>query len=310
MGQPIFLNQTIILAAIEVTKGMDAEPTAAANAMLVSKVTFTPLEGDEVERENIRPYFGDNGSIQVTQYCKLSFSVEAAGVAAAGDMPAYAPLLRACGVSATLTAGTSVAFKPVTQGQESVTLYVQIGRNLQKITSGMANCKFFADAKTLPRFDFEFWGTYQVAADAAVPAAQYATFMDPLGVNKVNTTLSLHGATPAVHSFSLDFGNTVVKRDAINLDSVEVTGRKSTGTATFDNTLVTEKNWVELARLSTRGPLAFKHGQGATNVIELAAPNVQLGKPSFGESEGVQTITTPLRFVPVTGNDEWVLTIR
>ncbi len=138
----------------------------------------------------------------------------------------------------------------------------------------------------------------------------YTAFVDPLGVNKVNTTLALHGVSPAVHSISLDFGNKVVKRDAINLDAVEVTDRKSTGTATFDNTLVTEKHWVELARQSARGPLAFRHGQGATNVIELAAPNVQLGKPSFGDSEGVQSITTPLRFRPVSGNDEWVLTIR
>lgn len=310
MSDPIFVNQTVILAKVETTKGTDAVPTGAANAILVSDVTFTPLEGDEVERNNIRPYFGDGGSTMVTQYAKLSFSVEAAGVEAAGDVPGYEPLLRAAATSVTVAAGVDVRFAPVTEGLESVTIYIAVGRNLQKMTAAMANVKLAGDAKTIAKFQFEFTGTYQPATDAALPAVTYTAFQDPFGVNKTNSTLSLHGTAVATSAFSFDFGNTVIKRDLINVDTVEITGRKSTGSVTFDNTLVTDKNWVELARQGTRGALAFKNGPGATNVIELTAPNVQLGKPTFGESDGVQQITVPLRYVPLVGNDEWELIVR
>ena len=310
MSDTIFINQTVILAKIELIKDTDSVPTGMANAILVSDVNFTPLEGDEVERNNIRPYFGATGSIMVTQYCKLSFSVEAAGVAAAGDVPGYEPLLRASAASVTVNAGVDVRFAPVTEGLESVTLYVAVGRNLQKITAGMINTKLVGDAKAIARWQFEITGSYHPATDAPLPAVSYIKFQDPLGVNKANTTLTLHGTAVAASAFSFDFGNTVVKRDLINVDTVEITGRKSTGSVTFDNTKVSVKNWVELARQSARGALAFKHGPGATNVIELTAPNVQLGKPTFGESDGVQQITVPLRYVPVSGNDEWQIIVR
>ena len=174
----------------------------------------------------------------------------------------------------------------------------------------MLNAKLTADAKSIPKWQFEITGTYQAATAGALPAANYAVFQDPYGVNKTNTTLSLHGTAVACSAFSLDFGNTVIKRDLINVDTIEITGRKSTGSVTIDNTLVSEKNWVELARQSTRGPLALKHGPGANNVVELIAPNVQLGKPTFGEADGIQQITIPLRYVPVAGNDEWEIVVR
>lgn len=310
MSEPIYIKQTVILAKVETTKGTDALPTGAANAILVSDVNFTPLEGDEVERNIIRPYFGDGGSTMVSQYAKLTFSVEAAGVATPGDLPGYEALLRASATSVTVDAGVDVRFAPVTEGLESVTIYIAVGRNLQKITAGMINTKLAGDAKTIAKWTFEITGTYEAATDAPLPAANYTQFQDPFGVNKANTTLLLHGTAVAASAFSFDFGNTVIKRDLINVDTVEITDRKSTGSVTFDNTRVSVKNWVELARQATRGPLAFKHGPGANNVIELLAPNVQLGKPSFGESDGVQQITVPLRFVPPTGNDEWEIVVR
>lgn len=306
----IFLKQTVILAKLETTKGMDSVPTGAANAMLVSNVSFTPLEGDEVEREVIRPYFGDGGSAMVSQYCKLSFDVELAGVANPGNEPGYADLLRACACDVTVTAGTDVAFMPITEGLDSVTLYINIGGNRQKITAGMANCKIDAPAKGLPKLQFEFWGTYQAATAEVLPTVDYAAFQTPLGVNSTNTTLSLHGTAVAASAFSFDMGLTVVKRDLINVNTVEITGRKSSGSVTFDNTLVSTKNWTELARTATTGELSLRHGIGAFNVVELNANKVQLGKPTFADSDGVQQITLPLRFIPTSGNDEWEIVVR
>ena len=83
MSDPKFIKKMAVLVAIEATVGTIVVPVAA-DAIEVSDVTLTPIEGDVVERNNIRPFFGSSGSTLVTEYQKVSFSVEFAGVAAAG----------------------------------------------------------------------------------------------------------------------------------------------------------------------------------------------------------------------------------
>src|SRR5215469_1494354 len=103
------IRKMAILAAIETAAGLPAMP-AASDAILASDITLTPIEGDVVERKNVRPFFGSSGSTLVTEYQKISFSVEFAGVAAAGELPGYAALLRGCAMSATNEAGVKTVF--------------------------------------------------------------------------------------------------------------------------------------------------------------------------------------------------------
>ena len=122
--------------------------------------------------------------------------------------------------------------------------------------------------------------------------------------------VGLDGFNAAASSFQFDFGNQVVKQDLMGVDTTEITGRVSTGTVTFRNTSVATKNWIEMARTSAKVPLLLKHGQAAINTISIAAPLAQIGKPTFGEQDGIQMITVPLRFIPSdAGNDEWSITV-
>ena len=98
--------------------------------------------------------------------------------------------------------------------------------------------------------------------------------------------------------------------NGMGVDTTEITGRVSTGTVTFRNTSVATKNWIEMARTSAKVPLLLKHGQAAINTVSIAAPLAQIGKPTFGEQDGIQMITVPLRFIPSdAGNDEWSITV-
>ncbi len=310
MANEKFARKTVILAKIEATRGTDAGPVGA-NAIEVGDVQLTPLEGDVVERGNIRPYFGGQGSSMVTAYRKLSFSVEAAGVAAAGDVPGYAVLLRACACSVTVAAGATVTFAPVTDSMETVTLYCVIDGLVHKMTGSMGTVKLQADAKTLPKWQFEFTGSFSPVTDGAQPVPVYTAFQEPVGVTKANTTLDLHGVSVACSAFSWDIGNSVTKRDLIGVDAVSITGRKSVGSVTIQATDVATKDWVGTARASMRGPLALRHGPaGSPNAFRLQAPNVQLGKPSYSELEGVQMVTLPLEYVHGSaGNDEWAVVV-
>ena len=303
------MRKMAILALVETVVGTGVVPLAA-NAMLVSDVTLTPIEGDVVERNNIRPFFGSSGSTLVTEYQKMAFSVELAGVAAAGDLPGVTDLLRACAMSATNQAGAKTVFAPVTDGIESVTIYGNVDGTLYKMHGARGEVDFSTDAKAIPKWKFEFTGSFVPAIDAPLPAVDYSAFVAPLGVNKANTTLSVDGLSVACSAISFKCGNQVVKRDLMNVDTVEITDRKSTGSVTFENTSVAAKDWIGLARASAIVPIALKHGQGTTNTVSFKSARAQVGKPTFNDSDGVQMVTIPLSFIPSdAGNDEWSIEI-
>lgn len=313
MSGPKYMRKMAILVTIETVVGTIVVPVAA-DAIEVSDVTLTPIEGDEVDQGIVKPFFGASETTLVTEYRKVSFSVGLAGVGAVGDLPAWATLMRACAASVTNTPAPSAqagtVFAPVTDGIESVTIYAVIDRSLYKMAGARGNCKADAKAKQIPKWQYEFTGSFLPVEDVPnMPAVNYSKFQRPLGVNKANTTLQFAGMAVAASAFAFDFGSQVVKQDLMNVDTTEITGRTSTGSVTFRNTSVAEKNWIELARKSEKVPLLLKHGQAETNTVSIAVPRAQVGKPTFSDEEGIQMITVPFRCIPSNvGNDEWSIT--
>lgn len=296
-----------ILAKLEVAYGTDPVPTGAANAMVVSDVEVTPLDGEEVERNIVQPHFGNSGAIQATRFARIRFNVELAGSGAAGTAPKWDPLVRACAVSATVAAGVSVTYAPISEAMESVTLYANIDGINQVMPGVRGECKPTLDAKGRPVLQFEFTGLWEALTDTPLPAAVYTDWVKPLAVNKLNTVCTLHGVAVAMSHFDLAFGNQVVKRDLTATDTVEIVDRKSTGSIVFENTPVATKNWVGVAEAKTLGDLSLVHGVTAGNIITFtAAGTAELGKPSYTNQDGVQMINMPMRYVPTSaGNDEW-----
>lgn len=309
MSAPLFIKKLAIMVAVEAQVGTIVVPVAA-DAIRVSDVTLTPIEGDEVEEGVMRPFFGASESTLVTLYRKVSFSVGFAGVGTEGDLPGWATLMRACAASVTNTPGEKTVFAPVTDDIESVTIHAVIDRQLYKMSGARGNVKAQVDAKQIPKWQFEFTGAFHPVEDMAkMPAVSYAKFCTPLGVNKLNSTLELSGYEAAASNFSFDFGNQVVKQDLMNVDTTEITGRSSNGNITFRNTAAGTKDWIEMARASAKVPLKIKHGQAATNTVAIDVPRAQLGKPTFSDQDGIQMIAIPFRAIPSdTGNDEWSIT--
>lgn len=101
----ISLRITSLLMKLEQAYGIDPNPTANLNAVLLSgQPTFTPMEIRGVDRDLIRPYFGNFEQLIGSITGVINFSVEAAGSGTAGVPPAYGPALRASGMSETILA--------------------------------------------------------------------------------------------------------------------------------------------------------------------------------------------------------------
>jgi hypothetical protein len=305
------MRKLAILAKLETVYGTDPTPTGAANAMVVHDVEITPLDGEEVERTNVQPHFGHNGAITATSFARIKFSVELAGSGVPGTAPKWSPLMRACSVGVTVSAGVSITYAPITENQESVTIYGNVDGVNHVMPGVRGECKLGLDAKGKPALMFEFQGLWTPLADATLPAAAYTGWVAPVAVNKANTSFSLHGTLVGMTHFDLAFGNQVEKRDTSEDDTVEIVDRKSSGSAVFEMTPVATKDWVSIAQAKTRGNLQLVHGVTAGNIITVAGTGtVELGKPTYQNQQGVQMINVPLRFVPTSaGNDEWSMVL-
>lgn len=298
----------VCLAKVETTYGVDATPTAA---VLLVDPKLTPLDGEKAERKLVRSFMGNPDSIPHSFRIKLDFSVELAGAGAAGTAPAFGTLLRACGHAETITASTKVEYKPVSKNFESATLYYNIGAINYKLLGARGKCSLDLSNKAVPKIKFEFIGLNGGRADAVPGAAVFTAWKDPLVFEKSNVAAAtLHGYAVAVESLSFDMGQKVeyISRPG-GSEAVRITERSPSANIKIESTTIAQKDWRPLIQAGTEGTLALQLGSSAGNIVELSA-NVSITGYDYDESAGVYLSTLPLNVLPISGNDEFTLTIR
>lgn len=301
-----------ILSKIETVYGTDPIPTGAANAILVKNINVTPLSSNLVSRDLIRPYMGNFENLVAAAYGKLDFEVELAGSGTTGTVPAYGQLLRACGMSETVSAGVSVTYAPISAALESVTNYFNIDGTLHKMLGSRGTFSVALSNLGIPMIKFSFQGLYSPVTDAAAPSVTLTAWQLPLAVNNVNTTnLTLQGFAGMVMSdLSVDIANTVIFRSLVGgTEQVLITDRKPAGSITFEATTVAAKDWWTGARAAATGALSITHGTVAGNKVTIAAPKVQITAPTYADKDGVAMIQAGLVLVPSAGNDELTITV-
>lgn len=310
MAAPKYLKKLAVLAKIETTVGTYTAPSAG-QAIEVSDVTLTPIEGDEVSRGIIKPYFGASKKTLATRYRKISFSVGLAGVAEAGDVAPYDALLQACGATSTNTPETSTVYTPRTDAIKSLSILAVIDKVAYKMRGARGNFRCVLDAKGSPVIQFEFTGGFVPVEDLeAMPTVEYTTWQEPFPVNMANTTIEIDGVSVVASNFQLDAGNTVVKQDLVGADETDITGRESTITATFRNTDVATKNWIGMVGEMVEIECVHGPESAAPNVVTIAASLAQVGKTTYSEQDGIQMVTVPFTLIPSdSGDDEWSITV-
>jgi len=304
-------KKKILLFKIESTEGTDATPTGALDAVLTKNLDISPMEGSVVNRDVDRATLGNDLSIHVGTYVKCSFDVEFSGAGAAGDAPGYAPVLRACGLSETLTAVTDAVYQPISAGAESATIYIHLDGQLHKLVGSKGTFSLALSPEGIPYYKFDFTGLWVDPASIADPTAVLTAFQVPLAVTNDNTpTLTVHGLNYNVSDFSYDHANDVKYRNVIGQESVTIVDRTPKGAVTIDAPALSAKNWFTTAKANTTGVIQMIHGTTAGNIIQIDMPNVQLLSPKYGDKDGIRTISMDMNIIPVVGDDEFILTIR
>jgi hypothetical protein len=289
---------------------IDPLPTGAANAILGSDVTFSPMEGEWVKRNYERRSFGAKPGLGAAFRSVLTFSVEAAPSGTAGVAPAWGPLLRACAVAQVVTANTSVEYSPITDNPESSTLYFDVDGTLHKMLGTRGNVAFTLGASGIPMFKFTLTSLFTVPEEAAKPTPDYSQFKAPEVASKANTpTFTIGGIPFAMRNFELDLANDVQASMLVNQEEILIVDRDETLKVQVRAVPLGTYNPFTIAQAGTLQPIVLAHGRVAGRRLGLSLPTSQQQLPSYQEQQGI--LEWPLNFspLPVAGDDQWKLTL-
>jgi hypothetical protein len=303
---PLLTRKRLILAKTESTYATDSTP-AGTDAVLVRNLEITPLEADTVSRDLIRPYLGNSEVLLGNIRVGITFQVELAGSGVAGTAPKYGALLKACGLSETVVATTSVTYAPVSSSFSSATIYFNNDGVLHKATGCRGTFTISAELGQIPTIDFTMTGIYNAPTDTAAPSVTYAAQATPLIFKEGNTSnFSLLSYSGCLMSVNFDIANEVVYRELIGCTKqVLITNRAPAGECVIEAPTIAAKDFFAVAGSNTTGSLTFTHGTAAGNTVAFTAQNVDIGQPSYSDSDGIQMLNLPYVAIPTTaGNDE------
>lgn len=307
----LLTRKRLILAKIETTYGTDSTP-GAANGVLVSDINITPVEQETDTRNLIKPYLGDTEIVVAMNRVSIEMTCELVGSGVAGTAPAFGALLRACGMSETVVASTSVAYAPVSTGFESVTIYVNVDGVLHKILGARGTWSVDLQVKKIPTLKFKLTGLMGAVTDTAAVTPTYVNHGTPVVVNNANTSsFALHGFSGVMSALSCDLGAEVNHRALVGgTEYVQIVNRGAKGSITLEASTIASKDWFTAAKTATSGALTVTHGTTAGHKVKIDGPKVQAMNPKYSDMDGIQMITLDLNYRPTTspGNDEVSLT--
>jgi hypothetical protein len=306
---PLLSRKRLIQAKTETTYGTDATP-AAADAILVRSLEITPLQADVVSRDLIRPYLGNSPQLLAQTRVEINFEVELAGSGTAGTAPAYDSLLKACGMSSTVVASTSVTYAPVSSDVSSATIYFSNDGVRHRLTGARGSFSLNCVVGQIPTINFNFMGIYNAPTDTAAPTPVYANQAEPLIFKDGNTTsFSLFSYAGCLQSLELDLANEMIYRELVGCTkSVLLTDRKPAGTVVIEAPTIAQKDYFAIANGSSTGNLTFQHGTTAGNRVTVTSPQTDITNPSYTDQDGIQMLSLPFASVPTSaGNDELTL---
>lgn len=272
---------------------------------------LTPLEGDELPQEEVRPYLGNDNTRLINKRVTLSFSVYDGNSGAAGTAPAYGGLFIPCGMNQALVATTSATYSLVNNAEPaSVTIRWHQDGQRHQLTGGFGTATWRRVAGSYPVIDFEFQGLYTTPTDTAFPVITWANQRDPLEVSAANTPLfTVNAVARCLAEYEFALNNTITYSNYAGCaEKFEITDRKPTGSIQMEDVSIATQNIYTLIENSTKVPIVVGHTGGpAGSKINLTTTGNILGKPSFNNRDGVRFVTLPFTPTSADGTSEMTL---
>lgn len=318
---PRYIRNTVILAKIEATAGVDSAPVVSADAVLVSDMTITPLDAQNIDRNLVRGYFGGSEQLVGPASVKCSFTVELAGSGTALTPPQWGDLMVGCAMAeaAGLITQSRCEYTPASVNLKTLTIYWYDDGVLHKLLNAMGECTLSAKVGESPKLKFDFIGL-DGGISAVVPGAPTLTaWRTPVAMTKANVVDISLGATYAAATgitvgtaypstgIEITWGNKTSFSALLSAERVDITGREMAGHMDLDLTAAQEVTLMATVKANTTQSLGFSIGLVGGNRVLIHAPAVQLINPTKQDLNGTRLAGYDLRLVPTpagTGNDE------
>ena len=302
-------RKRLILVKTESTYGTDSSPVGT-DALLVRNLDITPLSGDIVSRDLIRPYMGNYDQLIAQNSVAINFEVELAGSGTAGTAPKYDAILKACGLAATIVASTSVTYAPVSASFSSATIYFNVDGVLHKLTGCRGSMTMSCAVGAIPTLAFNLTGVYNAPTDTAQPSVTYSAQATPLVFREGNTSsFSFFSYSGVLQSVDFNLANDLVYRELVGgTKETLITDRKPAGTVMIEAPTIATKDFFATALASSTGNLTFLHGTTAGNRVTFTASQVDVLNPTYQDQDSIMMLSVPYVAIPSSaGNDEFSL---
>lgn len=310
---PIKWKSKIVLVKAEgATYATDAVPTGAANAVLLTDVELSPMEGEDVSRNLELPYLGSQEEIPTALRVTMSGSFELVGSGQLGVAPIWSPLIRAMGVAEVVTATTKVEYTPVSDNHESFSFYFYIGATLHKFLGARGTGVLTLNAQGVPVIRGTWTGLFLTPAEGVRPTVDLSAAQAPQVASMTNTPTFTIGALPFVaRAFEFNLGCDVQPRLLIGAERVVIVDRAETMTATVEAVPLTTYNPFQVSTTATRKAIALQHGTVAGKRVKVEAGQAQQKRLTAYQNQQ-NVLEWPLGFTPLptsAGNDQWKITL-
>ncbi|WP_366945557.1 phage tail tube protein [Chromohalobacter israelensis] len=290
-------------------------PDAATDALLMRSIDVTPLSGNDIERNFIRPYYGNSPVAPGEKHVQVQVEFELSPSGTPGTAPAWGKTLRCCGwaevIDTTTVGAETVTYSMVSDDEDSGVFFAHVDGTLHKGRGAHGSAQFTLNAESMPVLRATLYALISPVTAAELPTVDLSTWVDGLAINTANTeTLQVFGAASPFSQFTFDQAADVKQRKVVGANDIAITGRSPSGSFTIDDPGVDVVNFFEKAQNAETGPLKLTHGKNAGEIIEFNMPSIGIASPSYADGDGVQMLSMDYKPQPIDGNDEVTIVLK
>ncbi|MDN3524355.1 phage tail tube protein [Halomonas sabkhae] len=286
-------------------------PEAATDALLMRSITVTPLSGSDIERNFIRPYYGNSPKAPGEKHVQAEIEFELSPSGTVGTAPAWGKVLRSCGWSEVIEEGVSVTYSMVSSDEDSGVFFAHVDGTLHKGRGAHGSAQFTLNAESMPVLKVTLYALISPVTKAELPTVDLTNWVDGLAINTANTeVLQVFGAASPFSEFSFDQAGDVKQRKVVGANDIAITGRSPSGSFTIDDPGVETVNFFEKSQNAETGALKLVHGKEAGSIIEFNMPSIGIESPSYADGDGVQMLSMNYAPQPVDGDDEVTIVLK
>jgi len=291
-----------------------AETLAAAQATILAYDPVMDIEPEQFKRNPVVKHMSRFASEPGARKMSCTFKAELMGPIASskGTTLAITPFLIACGLSETLSVGTSNIYVPISSSFVTATI-AKYEDGFRKTMLGCAgNVKFQFKVGEPVFCDFAFQGKYYEHSDTALLTPTY-----PVQVPFIfmGATVTIDDDSLVLDACEIDLQNEIVispkPQDPSGIDYAKITERNPI--MTFDPELVAVTNHDFYSKILSRSTMAvvITMNDSIGNSINFSLPAVRYTGLKEGDRGGIAIVNATCEICKNSdaGNDEIVITM-